>query len=554
MEEKSRIVADRFRAESWETFRFVPILQEQIPENLIKHAKLIVDHLAADDIAETFIELIETPHPESRWLLDTLAQYVGIRVLDAVATALMRNPLAVRNLSIIYPDDPWAEVSIPMASEQTRTPYEGYPASSFARPRERSLSRILRQLIGRGGNAKHIETPAFKTRSDTNHRVIGEDLDCLGDAGYHGEYVSFTKACNTALRRKVTPTKDSCIVATARNEGPYLLEWIAYHKSIGVQQIFLYSNDNDDGSDTLLRALADAGEIVWIKNNFRVGGVAQEKAYGHALSVLPDILDYRWAMIIDLDEFFVLNPDAYQNIDGFLHWHERNEVDAIAVNWVFLGPTKQKSWSPDPLAHRFTHQLGKGAANSHIKTIFRPKKFSHAWPHFPIVDHNRTFSYRDTTGRIHSPLKAPLGADHALTFSDHPSRDLACIYHYHFKSAEEFIYRQSQNRGDHPTTMTLSTARLSSKSIATFMEHFDPVSPLENEWMDKWHPAVAERMDKLRAIPAVSAAEHLVIKAFKQKLQTLKESLHHIDAIQELGETGQQFLRLALSNPDDVTN
>jgi len=410
-------------AESWETFRLVPILHEHIPETVNRYAEMLVSYLATDGIVKRFIGLIETTHPESRWLLDTLAQYVGIRVLDDVATALMRNPPAVRNLSIIYPEDPWAEVSIPIASEKTRTPDDGYPASSSRRSRERSLSRILQHLMGRGGKAKHIETPAFNTRPDTNHRAIGEDLDYLGDAGYYGEHVSFTKACNTALRRKITPTKDICIIATARNEGPYLLEWIAYHKAIGVQQIFLYSNDNDDGSDALLHALADAGEIVWIKNNVRVGGVAQEKAYSHALSVLPDILDYRWAMIIDLDEFFVLNPDAYRNMNEFLHWHERNDVDAIAVNWVFLGPTKRRSWSHEPLTRRFTHQLGNGAANSHIKTIFKPKMFSHAWPHFPIVDHNRTFSYRDTIGRTHSPLKAPLGADHALTFSDHPNRD-----------------------------------------------------------------------------------------------------------------------------------
>jgi len=85
------------------------------------------------------------------------------------------------------------------------------------------------------------------------------------------------------------------------------------------------------------------------------------------------------------------------------------------------------------------------------------------------------------------------------------------------------------------------------------MEHFDPDTPLENDWIGKWDSDVADRMTKLRAIPAVSAAEHLVIDAFKQKLQTLKASLSNLDAIQEIGETGQQFLRLALSNQEEAT-
>ncbi len=44
-----------------------------------------------------------------------------------------------------------------------------------------------------------------------------------------------------------------------RNEGPYILEWLAHHRAIGVRDALIYSNDCDDGSDALLDLLAGAG-------------------------------------------------------------------------------------------------------------------------------------------------------------------------------------------------------------------------------------------------------------------------------------------------------
>ena len=51
------------------------------------------------------------------------------------------------------------------------------------------------------------------------------------------------------------------LVTTMRNEGPYLLEWIAHHRAAGVSDFLIYTNDCDDGTDALLDVLA-AAEII----------------------------------------------------------------------------------------------------------------------------------------------------------------------------------------------------------------------------------------------------------------------------------------------------
>lgn len=46
---------------------------------------------------------------------------------------------------------------------------------------------------------------------------------------------------NQIFRKRIKPNRKSCIVTSARNEGIYLLEFIAYYKSLGFDSLFIYS-------------------------------------------------------------------------------------------------------------------------------------------------------------------------------------------------------------------------------------------------------------------------------------------------------------------------
>ena len=56
-------------------------------------------------------------------------------------------------------------------------------------------------------------------------------------------------------------------VTTQKNEGAFLLEWIAYHKIIGLTDIVILSNDCEDGSDEMLDHLSKSGEIIHLRND-----------------------------------------------------------------------------------------------------------------------------------------------------------------------------------------------------------------------------------------------------------------------------------------------
>ena len=58
-------------------------------------------------------------------------------------------------------------------------------------------------------------------------------------AGRDDNPASFAHRCNALARTHVAPRRTLAVLASARNEGLYLLEWVAYHKLIGVERLLM---------------------------------------------------------------------------------------------------------------------------------------------------------------------------------------------------------------------------------------------------------------------------------------------------------------------------
>ena len=48
------------------------------------------------------------------------------------------------------------------------------------------------------------------------------------------------------------------VLSTMKNEGPFVLEWVAHHRAIGFDGFVIFSNDCTDGTDRILDRLDDA--------------------------------------------------------------------------------------------------------------------------------------------------------------------------------------------------------------------------------------------------------------------------------------------------------
>ena len=138
-------------------------------------------------------------------------------------------------------------------------------------------------LWARVGLPRLVEWLKSSRTSKTICEFIGKDLDKLEYSDPTGQLPTLAGSLVKSLRRRIQPQKNFCVVTSARNEGIYIVEWLAHQRALGCEHAFIYTNNNDDDSDNLLNLLHKAGEISLIYNSVRDRVSPQYKAYNHAL-------------------------------------------------------------------------------------------------------------------------------------------------------------------------------------------------------------------------------------------------------------------------------
>lgn len=69
------------------------------------------------------------------------------------------------------------------------------------------------------------------------------------------------------------------IAAIFKNEAPYVIEWLAHHRLMGISRFFIADNDSTDGTTELLEALQRCGYLNLIHSPTQPGVKPQMPAY-----------------------------------------------------------------------------------------------------------------------------------------------------------------------------------------------------------------------------------------------------------------------------------
>ena len=91
-------------------------------------------------------------------------------------------------------------------------------------------------------------------------------------------------------------------VLCVRNEGAFLLDWLAHHLACGVTHVVALSNDCQDGTDALLDRLAQVAPLTHIRND----GPYNDRGIQFTGLKLADkaeaVRDADWLLALDIDE------------------------------------------------------------------------------------------------------------------------------------------------------------------------------------------------------------------------------------------------------------
>jgi hypothetical protein len=235
------------------------------------------------------------------------------------------------------------------------------------------------------------------------------------------------------------------LLATMKNEGPFLLEWVAWHRLVGFDDIVVAQNDSDDLTAEMLSCLEDIGAVTFLDNsdpgNAKVPGNHQGRAYSR-IAALPVYAKADWAIALDADEFMAVKIGAGKVAD--LIAEIGGDVDQIHIHWNLVGSNGLTRFEDDLVTTRFTetHAAGRSARQPTLfKTLYRRSAFSHAGPHRPVPV--EVGGERSVTA---SGIRVPTGDLGRSSSKDPGAGKFAQIFHYRIRDAESFVLAKTRGR------------------------------------------------------------------------------------------------------------
>ncbi|KAA2317192.1 FkbM family methyltransferase [Pseudooceanicola sediminis] len=239
------------------------------------------------------------------------------------------------------------------------------------------------------------------------------------------------------------------IVTCMKNEGPFLLEWLAYHRAIGVTDFVIFTNDCTDGTDRMLDRLDAAGVVTHLPNPATLVGSTyfQPVALKYACQ-LPQVRRADYVMCIDVDEFVTIRAGAGRFSDllqaaGPFHALSMSELNfTSSATWGF-----EDCWLTERFRDHETPTPGHWQARRGVKTIVHGIENIRAIQvHRPYLTPGTEadFVWLDGSGRAF---------DRSFTFYDPQNGvdrrgryDLVCLNHYALRSVESYLLKL--DRGD----------------------------------------------------------------------------------------------------------
>ena len=122
------------------------------------------------------------------------------------------------------------------------------------------------------------------------------------------------------------------IITAFSNEGPYLKEWIDYHRNLGFTHFYLADNNFDDSDEPYLKEIR---KLPYVKIlDFKKRGYDQVGYVSQMYDKSPDAVN-DWFLAIDVDEYFTLNRNI--TLEEYKNLVMEHGCASIKINWLVYG-------------------------------------------------------------------------------------------------------------------------------------------------------------------------------------------------------------------------
>ena len=241
------------------------------------------------------------------------------------------------------------------------------------------------------------------------------------------------------------------ILTTMKNEGPFLLEWIAYNRWLGFTDFLVYTNDCSDGTDLMMDRLQEMGIVRHERNADFAEKGPQKTAFRRAANH-PVIEKSDWIITLDVDEFINIHVGAGKLDDLFLACPEAN---VISFAWLLFGNNGVVEYQDRFVTETFTKSAKRFQKRPTqalgLKTLYRNDNLFQTIgihrPLHPLESRRESINWVNGSGKRMDAFFLDKGwrAGGESGFGD----ELARLNHYSVRSAESFLVKRDRGRTNH---------------------------------------------------------------------------------------------------------
>lgn len=301
-----------------------------------------------------------------------------------------------------------------------------------------------------------------------------------------------------------------------KNEGPFILEWVAWQRLLGVDQIIVLSNDCNDGTDAILDRLQELGIVRHLPNPIsvypsEVRASAKPQTVGFAYGrLLPEWRKADYIFLTDVDEFpCIRNGDP--TLKALLK--RLGYPDVLTMCETVFGTGDVLAYEDKLLTEQFTKSTslnpGKWRSRRGFKSISRNDPHLLIRNHRPKVAprHAAKLNWIDGSGRAF-PLeirqKLQKGGD------CRGMNDLVTLNHYALRSLESFLVKVARGQ---PMGSTLNRQYFRRRNQTHSV----------NEELLPQIPRLQAEVAELRKDPELADLHVQAVEAHRLKIAALKK-------------------------------
>lgn len=272
----------------------------------------------------------------------------------------------------------------------------------------------------------------------------------------HNKMGSVNEEALAAAYSQITPralppgNTGNVIVGCMKNEAPYIVEWVAYHRAMGVDNFLIYTNGCEDGTSEILDRLQEMDILQHRNNDGWKGNSPQQYALNQALKE-PVIKEAEWIIHIDVDEFMNVRTG-----NGTLQDFIAAVPDAtnVAMTWRMFGHNGVLKLNDEFVIDQFDTCAPKYCPKPHtvwgFKTMFKNigayEKISCHRPNKLFEEFQNKVKWVNGSGRDMTKDAAENGW---RSSKKNVGYDLLQLNHYALRSAESFLIKRQRGRALH---------------------------------------------------------------------------------------------------------